>query len=207
MSDRHPELTIESQAQWRDWLAAHHEDAPGVWVTTNKKDSGRPYVPVEHIVDEALAHGWVDSRPRSVDDTRSQRLITPRRPTSAWSRVNKQRVERLIATGRMTPAGLAAIETAKRNGAWTALDDVETLAEPGGLRAALDADPAARRNWNEFPRSTKRAILEWVAAAKTAGTREKRIADTASKASINIRANQWRQPKGTQPPTDESSTK
>ena len=62
----------------------------------------------------------------------------------------------------MTPAGLAAIETAKQNGAWTALDDVETLAEPDDLQAALDAEPAARRNWNEFPRSTKRAILEWI---------------------------------------------
>jgi hypothetical protein len=76
-----------------------------------------------------LTVGWT-ARPRSVDDTRSQRLITPRRLTSAWSRVNKQRVERLIATGRMTTAGLAAIETAKRNGAWTALDDIETLTEP-----------------------------------------------------------------------------
>ena len=98
MSDRYPELTSESQAQLRDWLADHHATAPGAWVTTNKKDSGRPYVPIGEIVDEALAYGWVDSRPRSADDTRSQRLITPRRPTSGWSRVNKQRVERLIAT-------------------------------------------------------------------------------------------------------------
>lgn len=200
MSDRYAELTIESVAQWRDWLAAHHASAPGVWVTTYKKDCGRPHVPVDDIVDEALAHGWIDSRPRSLDGARSQRLVTPRRPISAWSRVNKQRVERLVATGRMTPAGLVAIEIAKQNGSWTALDEVETLAEPDDLRAALDANPAARRYWNAFPRSTKRAILEWIASAKTPGTRERRVAETASKAAINVRANQWRQRRGVQPP-------
>ena len=200
MSDRYPELIIESRAQWRDWLAGHHGSAAGVWVTTYKKDSGRPYVPVGEIIDEALAHGWVDSRPRSVDGTRSQRLLTPRRPTSAWSRVNKQRVERLIAARRLTPAGLAVIQTAKRNGAWTALDEVETLTEPGDLRAALDADPAARHYWNAFPRSSKRAILEWIAAAKTSSTREKRITETTATAAVNVRANLWRQPKRVQPP-------
>ena len=91
MSDRYPEVTIESPAQWREWLAENHASAPGVWVTTYKKSSGRPHVPVDDIVDEALAFGWIDSRPRSLDAVRSQRLLTPRRPTSAWSRVNKQR--------------------------------------------------------------------------------------------------------------------
>lgn len=200
MSDSYPELTIESRAQWRDWLATHHDSAPGVWVTTHKKASGHPYVPIDDIIDEALAHGWVDSRPRAVDELRSQRLLTPRRPTSRWSRSNKQRVERLIATGRMAPAGLAAVKIAKQNGTWTALDEVETLTEPDDLRARLDADPAARRHWDDFPRSTKRAILEWIAAAKTPGTRKKRIDDTAAKAAINIRANQWRQPKSARPP-------
>jgi uncharacterized protein YdeI (YjbR/CyaY-like superfamily) len=165
-----------------------------------KRDSGRPHVPVGDLVDEALAHGWVDSRPRALDGERSQRLVTPRRPTSAWSRVNKRRVERLVTTGRMTPAGLAAIETAKRNGAWTALDEVGTLAEPDDLRAGLDADPVARRCWDAFPRSTKRAILEWIAAAKAPATRDKRVAETAAKAAVNVRANQWRQPKGARPP-------
>lgn len=146
-------------------------------------------------MEEALAYGWVDSRPRSVDDQRSQRLVTPRKPTSKWSKVNKQRVKGLIASGAMTPAGLAAVELAKRTGTWTALDEVEELREPTELRAALDAAPRARRHWDAFPRSTKRAILEWIASAKTSATREKRIAETATQAGQNIRANQWRQPK------------
>lgn len=198
MSDPYAEVTVESLAQWHDWLTAHHAHIPGVWVTTYKKENGRPHVPTDDIIDEAVAHGWIDSRPRSLDGARSQRLLTPRRSTSAWSRVNKQRVERLIATGRMTPAGLAAIETAKRNGSWTALDEVETLAEPDDLRAALNTNPDARNYWDAFPRSTKRAILEWITSAKTPGTRERRVAETVSKAAVNVRANQWRQPRGGQ---------
>jgi len=195
MADRYPEITIESREQWRAWLDEHHATEPGVWVTTYKRRSGRPQVSIGDIVEEALAYGWVDSRPRSVDDQRSQRLVTPRKPTSKWSKVNKQRVKGLIASGAMTPAGLAAVELAKRTGTWTALDEVEELREPTELRAALDAAPSARRHWDAFPRSTKRAILEWIASAKTSATREKRIAETATQAAQNIRANQWRQPK------------
>lgn len=200
MNDAYPELTVESPEQWRAWLSEHHATARGIWLTTYKKNSGKPHVSVDELIDEALAHGWVDSRPRALDGQRSQRLITPRRPTSNWSRVNKHRVQRLLAAGRMTPAGLAAVDAAKRNGAWTALDEVETLSEPDDLRAALDANPAARRYWDAFPRSTKRAILEWITTAKTPATRKKRITETADQAAKNIRANQWRQPKTSVPP-------
>jgi uncharacterized protein YdeI (YjbR/CyaY-like superfamily) len=197
MTDAYPELTFESQEQWRAWLSEHHATVRGVWVTTYKKASGKPHLRVDDLIDEALAHGWVDSRPRTLDDQRSQRLVTPRRPTSNWSRVNKQRIERLLAAGRMTPSGLTAVEVAKRNGTWTALDAVEDLHEPGDLRDALDTTPGARRHWDAFPRSTKRAILEWIGNAKTPATRAKRITETATKAAQNLRANQWRQPKST----------
>jgi uncharacterized protein YdeI (YjbR/CyaY-like superfamily) len=194
--ERYEQLTVESREGWRAWLGEHHASAPGVWLVIFKKGGGRPHVAYDDIVEEALAHGWVDSRPRKLDDERSQLLVTPRKPKSNWSRVNKERVERLTAAGAMTPAGRAAVETAKRNGAWTALDAVETLQEPDDLVAALDAIPDARRFWDAFPRSTKRGILEWIANAKQAETREGRIAETARLAAENIRANQWRQPKG-----------
>ena len=197
MSGAYPEMTFESLEQWRSWLSENHATSRGVWVTTHKKASGKPYLAVDDLIDEALAHGWVDSRPRTVDDQRSQRLVTPRRPTSNWSRVNRHRVERLLAVGRMTPAGLAAVDAAKRTGTWTALDAVEDLHEPRDLREALDGTPGARRNWDAFPRSTKRAILEWIGNARTPATRVKRITETATKAAENLRANQWRQPKRT----------
>ena len=96
----------------------------------------------------------------------------------------------------MHPAGLAAVAAAKANGAWAALDVTETLAEPADLAAALDATPGARQYWDAFPRSARRAILEWITNAKTRATRQARIQRTADDAASNIRANQWRQPAG-----------
>jgi len=194
VSDSYAQLEVETRAQWRDWLARHHATSPGVWLVTWKKASGRPYLAYDDIVEEALAFGWVDSQPKTVDGQRSARLLTPRKPGSNWSRLNKQRVEHLIAAGRMQPAGLAAVAAAKANGRWTALDQAETLAEPDDLAAALDADPAARRHWDAFPRSARRAILEWIGNARTAATRQARIERTADDAARGIRANQWRQP-------------
>ncbi len=189
----YPQLTVRSRAQWRTWLAVNHDQAPGVWLVRFKKGKG-PHVSYDEVVDEALAFGWIDSQPRSLDDQRSQLLVTPRKPGSRWSKINKERVVRLRAEGRMSAAGEAAVERAKRAGTWDALDHVEALAEPDDLRRALDARPEARENWNAFPRSTRRAILEWILAAKRLETRSRRITDTVQKASHNIRANQWRQP-------------
>jgi uncharacterized protein YdeI (YjbR/CyaY-like superfamily) len=167
----------------------------GVWVVTHKKRSGSPHVPYDELADEAIAHGWVDSLPRKLDETRSQLLITPRKPSSNWSRVNKQRVERLEQAGLITPAGQAAIDTAKDNGAWSALDDVENLVEPDDLRDAPDADQDARRSWDAFPRSTKRGILEWILTVKKPETRDKRITETARLARRRHPGQQPRQPK------------
>jgi len=91
----------------------------------------------------------------------------------------------------MAPAGLQMVELAKKTGTWTALDEVEDLAEPADLAAALDAHPVARRHWEEFPRSTRRGILEWIVSAKRPQTRDKRIRETAELAARGERANQW----------------
>jgi len=195
VSDRYEQVQTETRDQLRDWLARNHATSPGIWLVTWKKTSGRPHLAYDDIVEEALAFGWVDSQPRTVDGQRSARLLTPRKPGSNWSRLNKQRVERLLAAGLMQPAGLAAIAVAKANGRWTALDQTETLAEPADLAAVLDADPAARRYWDAFPRSARRAILEWIGNARTDATRQARIERTASDAARGIRTNQWRQPK------------
>jgi uncharacterized protein YdeI (YjbR/CyaY-like superfamily) len=94
----------------------------------------------------------------------------------------------------MLPAGLAVVEAARADGSWSSLDDVEDLIEPDDLRAALDADAAARANWDAFPRSAKRGILEWVMLAKRPETRAKRIAETVTRAARNERANRWNRP-------------
>lgn len=192
-AEHYDRVEVATREEWRAWLEANHAYSRGVWVVTHKRDSGRPALPYAAVVEEALCFGWVDSLPRKLDDQRSMRLATPRKPRSSWSRVNKERIERLTAAGRMAPAGLAAVETAKANGAWSALDAVEALVVPGDLRDALDAVPAAAESWDGFPRSAKRAILEWVGSAKRPETRAKRIANTVSEAAEGRRANQWRQ--------------
>jgi uncharacterized protein YdeI (YjbR/CyaY-like superfamily) len=141
VSNRYEQTQAETRAQWRDWLARNHATSPGIWLVTWKKASGRPHLAYDDIVEEALAFGWVDSQPRTVDDQRSARLLTPRKPGSNWSRLNKQRVERLTAAGLMQPAGLAAVAAARANGRWTALEAAENLAEPADLAAAWTPTP------------------------------------------------------------------
>jgi len=186
-----------TRAQWRAWLAAHHGEAAGVWLVSWKKATGKPSVAYAESVEEALCVGWVDSKPSSLDAERGMLWFSPRKPRSGWSRPNKERVERLLAAGLVTPAGLAVIEAAKADGSWTKLDAVEDLVEPDDLAAALDADRAARASWDSFPRSAKRGILEWIAQAKRPETRSTRVAQTVVEAHDGRRANQWRQPKGT----------
>jgi uncharacterized protein YdeI (YjbR/CyaY-like superfamily) len=188
------QVLAESRAQWRAWLAEHHATVPGAWLVRWKKASGGPYLPYGEAVEEALCFGWIDGQARPLDDRRWQMLITPRRPGSAWSRANKERIERLSAEGRMEAAGLAAVERAKADGSWWALDAVEDLIEPAELRAALDRDAAARREWDAFPRSARRAILEWIVSAKRPETRARRVEETARLAAQGIRANQRPRP-------------
>lgn len=181
----------DTPQQWRQWLAGHHDSAPGVWVVTWRKAAGRDTLSYDEIVCEALAFGWVDSLPRSLDDQRTMLYVSPRTPGSGWSRPNKERVERLLAEDRMAPAGRAVIDAAKADGSWSSLDDVENLVVPDDLGAAFDAVAGARDNWEAFPRSAKRGILEWISLARRPQTRTARIRETAEKAGRGERAAQW----------------
>jgi len=187
------QLTIRSRADWRRWLKANHDTTNGVWLVRFKKGHG-PHVAYDDVVEEALAFGWIDSQPRRLDDTRSQLLLTRRKKGSRWSNANKTRIAALRERGLMTAAGEAAVQRAHDDGTWEALDPVEALHEPDDLHYQLDAHPSARQHWDAFPPSTRRAILEWILAAKQPATRAKRITETVEKAAVNIRANQWRQP-------------
>jgi uncharacterized protein YdeI (YjbR/CyaY-like superfamily) len=118
--------------------------------------------------------------------------MTSRKKGSRWSQAYKQRVARLRAAGLMSSAGEAAVHRSMLDGTWNALRQVEALEEPGDLRGALDAQRVARENWDAFPGSTRRAIGEWIQAAKRPETRSRRIVDTVEKAAVNVRANPWR---------------
>ena len=186
-------ITIESTADLRKWLAAHHATSSSVWLVRYRKHTGDRHVSWSELVDELLCFGWVDSLPRKLDADRTMIRISPRNPKSNWSGINKEKVLRLRREGRMTPAGEALVEAAQANGCWTFLEDVEQLIVPPDLGAALEHNPDAARYFARFPDSSKRGILEWIKTAKTAATREKRIRETAEKAARNVKANH---PKG-----------
>jgi uncharacterized protein YdeI (YjbR/CyaY-like superfamily) len=185
--DDAPLVQAEDRAAWRAWLAANHATARGVWLVSWRKGHG-PRVEYEEAVEEALCFGWIDSQGGNIDERRSRQYYAPRKPGSGWAATNKARVERLIAEGRMAPAGLEAIERAKANGSWTLLDEVEQGLVPDDLARALVEHPPAATNFEAFPKSARRAILAWIAQAKRPETRKKRVAETAERAAANERA-------------------
>jgi uncharacterized protein YdeI (YjbR/CyaY-like superfamily) len=186
--DGRPMVGPFDRAGWRAWLIDNHATSRGVYLVSWRRGSGRASVSYEEAVEEALCVGWIDSSGRTLDDERSIQWFAPRRARSAWARSNKERVARLTATGQMLPAGLAAVEEAKRSGTWSMLDDVEKLIVPDDLAVALAAAPPARTNWDAFSASARRAMLEWVVQARRPETRAKRIAQIADKAARNERA-------------------
>jgi len=177
---------------WRAWLRKNHRTSPGVWLVTYKKATGKPRIDYEEAVEELLCFGWVDSLPRALDAERSMLLCTPRKPKARWSRLNRERVAKLEAEGKMAPRGLEVVALAKKSGAWDALNEVESLTVPPDLKAAFKLHPGSESYFDAFPRSVTRAILEWILQAKKPETRAKRVAETAQQAAKNIRANQWR---------------
>jgi uncharacterized protein YdeI (YjbR/CyaY-like superfamily) len=189
MMDRFQQVEVTSRGQWRDWLVAHHHQADSIWLVTYKKHAGNRYLPYDAIVEEALCFGWIDSLPRRLDADRTMLLLSPRRPKSAWSKLNKTRVARLMDQGLITPAGLAKIEQAKADGSWTFLDDVEALIIPADLATALAQNPTADAYFEDFSPSAKKGILQWIKSAKQAATRQKRIAKTVEFAAQNLKAN------------------
>ena len=183
----------KSRAEWRKWLEENHTRTEGVWLVMYKKGTGKPRVDYAEAVEEALCFGWIDSKGNKLDDERSMLWMAPRKSKTGWSKLNKERIEKLTKAKLMTPAGLAKINAAKKDGTWNALDAIEALEIPPDLAKVFSENKTAKEYFDAFPRSVKRAILEWIASAKRTETRANRIEETVTKAEKNIRANQWRQ--------------
>lgn len=181
----YPGVEIGSLEDWHDWLRRNADTSDSIWLVRWKKGKG-PYVPYGDLVDEALCFGWIDSLPRRLDESRTMLLMSPRRPGSGWSTVNKGKIERLRQAGRLTPRGIATIDAAIRDGSWTRLDGAGALQVADDLAQALDRH-GARENFNAFPASARRGILEWIDQARRSGTRRQRIEATASAAAENRR--------------------
>ena len=186
--DGRPMIQPGSAEAWRRWLADNHATSGPIWLVYRKRTAGGRDLTYDEAVEEALCFGWIDSTIKPLDEERYRQFYSRRKPTSTWSKLNKERVERLIAESRMTDAGMAPIDAAKANGMWTALDSVEALEVPPDLEEALEAF-GARGNFDDFSASSKKNILWWIASAKKAETRARRVAETARMAADGRRAN------------------
>jgi uncharacterized protein YdeI (YjbR/CyaY-like superfamily) len=173
--DRLKRVTVRSRAQWRQWLERNHEQDESIWLVTYKKACGKIYVAYDDVVEEALCFGWIDGLRRPFDEERTMLHVSPRRPKSAWSKPNKERVERLIANGLMMPPGLEKIERARRDGSWSYLDDADELVIPDELSAAFEARPGSREAFNGLGEGLRRRALHFLKDAKGAATRLKRV--------------------------------
>jgi uncharacterized protein YdeI (YjbR/CyaY-like superfamily) len=182
-------FTPNSRASWRNWLQKNYADKDFVWLIYNKKNSGLPTIAYSDAVDEALCFGWIDSKQKSIDENRSMQYFCKRKPNSVWSKVNKAKVEALIAQKLMTEAGLACIDIAKANGSWTILDEVEALVIPADLEKAFTKK--GRTFFELLSRTDKRNVLQWLVLAKREETRIKRIAEIVTLANQNLKPKQF----------------
>jgi uncharacterized protein YdeI (YjbR/CyaY-like superfamily) len=161
--------------EWHQWLSENHNTSPGVWLIYYKKNNTQKSVEYEDAVQEALIFGWIDSKVNALDEERYMQVFTPRKQGSTWSKLNKNRIERLIEKKLMKPAGLKKVNAAKKDGSWTFLDDIEDLIVPEDLKKTLNKNITAIENFNSFNDSHKKQILYWVASAKMRKTRKRRI--------------------------------
>lgn len=171
-------LTPATRSAWRSWLASVPERTEGLWVVYRKKSSDLEGPLYDDLVEEALCFGWIDSLTRRVDDDRVIQWFSPRRRNGVWSAPNKERIERLIADGRMTAAGQRVIDQAKADGSWRQFDEVEALVVPSDLAAAFELAPRARAGYEALPDSQKKQILWAIHGARRAATRAARIEKT-----------------------------
>src|SRR3954452_3053118 len=172
-----PVLGFASRAVWDEWLAQHHDDSAGVWMKLAKKATGIDSVTYAEAVEVALCYGWIDGQKGALDDRYWVQRFTPRKARSKWSKVNRDKVEALMAAGAMRPAGLRQVEAAKADGRWdAAYDSQRTAAVPDDLQQALDANPQAAAFFATLTGSSRYAILYRVQDAKRPETRAKRIA-------------------------------
>jgi uncharacterized protein YdeI (YjbR/CyaY-like superfamily) len=171
-----PVLLFQDAQAWSVWLEASHATSPGAWLRIAKKGAGLATVSYPEALEAALTYGWIDGQKKSFDDASWLQKFTPRGARSLWSKVNREKAEALIASDRMKPAGLAAVEQAKRNGRWEAAYDRQGAATvPGDLQAALDASPRAKAFFATLNSVNRYAILFRIQTARKAETRAKKI--------------------------------
>jgi uncharacterized protein YdeI (YjbR/CyaY-like superfamily) len=183
----------KSRRAWRKWLEKNHVKEKSVWLIIHHKTNRAASVYYDEAVEEALCFGWIDSKPNKRDEESYYLFFSQRKPKSNWSKVNKERVEKLTEQGLMTAAGQTMIDLAKKSGTWLALNTVDNLEMPLDLQKHFDKNKTAFKNFQAFPPSSKRIILEWIRSAKRPETRLQRIKQSVELAEKDVRANHYRQ--------------
>ena len=169
-------LRFATARAFETWLRKNHASADGVWLLIAKAGADEPTVSYAHAVEVALCYGWIDGQKKALDEQHWLQRFTPRRARSLWSKVNSERAEALIASGRMQPSGMAEVERAQGDGRWhAAYDGPRTAVVPPDLQAALDAQPEARDFFAQLYGANRYAVLWRVQTAKRAETRARRI--------------------------------
>ena len=176
-----------NQEAWRNWLEINHVSKQNVWLVYYSKKSAIKSITWSDAVDVALCFGWIDSKRIKINEETSHQFFSKRKPNSTWSKINKNKLEKLIELGLMTEAGFASIATAKQNGSWTILDEVEELMIPVDLEAKFAEKPNSKAFFLSLSKSARKMILSWLVFAKTRETRQKRITEIIESAEQNLK--------------------
>ncbi len=177
----------QSRTDWRQWLEKNHHSKQSVWVVYYTKKSNIPSLSWSEAVDEALCFGWIDSTKKTIDNFSFMQLFSKRKPTSIWSKINKEKIQQLIGSGRMTKAGYESVETAKQNGSWTIFDEIEELIIPKDLEKAFEKHNGSKDYFLSLNKSSRKIILGWIVLAKRPETRQKRIDEVVKSAGQNLK--------------------
>lgn len=180
-----------SRQEWRAWLQENHVSTQSVWLVYYRKKTGMPTISWSEAVEEALCFGWIDSVKKTLDDERFIQFFCKRKPGSVWSKINKGKVEQLIEAGLMTAAGYESIETARKNGSWTILDEAEELTIPADLEKAFKAHGHSKDYFLSLSKSVRKSMLQWLVMAKRPETRQRRIDEIATLAARQQKPKQF----------------
>jgi len=188
-----PTFHARTRKEWRRWLEKKGASEKSVWLIIYHKASDTRSIYYDEAVEEALCFGWIDSVAHKRNKESKYQFFTHRKPKSNWSKINRERAERMIASGLMTPAGQKLIDLAKKTGTWEAMVDVHNMVIPPDLQKQFDRNKKALKNFQAFSPSSRRIILGWIHSAKKPETRKKRIEETVRLAKDNIKANHYLQ--------------
>lgn len=181
-------LYCKDSDEWRAWLQQNHVVEQDIWLIYYKKHTKKASIYYTEAVDEALCFGWIDSVVKSIDDEKYMQRFTPRKANSVWSLVNKNKVNRLLEEGKMTPAGMLMVEVAKENGQWAKAYSLKVKVDmPSELEDALKSKPIACENFYKFSLTNQQHYIRWVVQAKRADTIRKRIEAVVARSEKNIK--------------------